>query len=111
MRRAGEGKRPTDWNTAIDLNPPQTFTGDYWTNFSGTVVATGPSMTLWLDGQTGSTGLNKAQCFDAVTVTCLGAPPPADSQPAGGANQVVDIERGTGGTVHAAVALVNWVVL
>ena len=30
-------------------------------------------MTLWLDGQTGGTGLNKAECFDAVTVTCLAA--------------------------------------
>jgi len=25
-------------------------------------------MTLWLDGHTGGTGLNKAACFDAVTV-------------------------------------------
>ena len=55
----------------MDLNPPQAFTGNYWTNFSGTVVATGTSMTLWLDGQTGSTGLNKAECFDSVTVTCV----------------------------------------
>ncbi len=60
----------TSWATATNLNPPATFTGSYWTNFSGTVVATGTNMTLWLDGQTGSTGLNKAECFDAITVTC-----------------------------------------
>ena len=28
-------------------------------------------MTLWLDGQTGGTGLNKAECFDEVTVSCV----------------------------------------
>jgi hypothetical protein len=33
-------------------------------------------MTLWLDGQTGSTGQNKAECFDSLTVTCLGATAP-----------------------------------
>jgi hypothetical protein len=66
-----------DWSTAADLNPPQTLTGNAWTNFSGTVVATSTSMTLWLDGQTGGTGQNKAECFDSVTVTCLGpASPP-----------------------------------
>jgi hypothetical protein len=106
----------TDWNTAIDLNPPQTFTGDYWTNFSGTVVATGPSMTLWLDGQTGSTGLNKAQCFDAVTVTCLGAPPPLRFESADlvAPNQVRLILSGEPGgtvTVRQSSNLVNWVVL
>ncbi len=105
-----------DWNTAIDLNPPQTFTGDYWTNFSGTVVATGPSMTLWLDGQTGSTGLNKAQCFDAVTVTCLGAPPPLRFESADlvAPNQVRLILSGEPGgtvTVRQSSNLVNWVVL
>ena len=63
----------TNWATAIDLNPPQTYTGNAWQRFSGTVVATGTSMTLWLDGQTGSTGLNKAECFDSVTVTCVGS--------------------------------------
>ena len=31
----------TDWATAMDFSPPQTITGNYWTNFSGTVVATG----------------------------------------------------------------------
>ena len=64
----------TNWLTAANLSPPQTFTGNYWTNFSGTVVAAGTNMTLWLDGQTGGNGQNKAECFDAVTVTCLSAP-------------------------------------
>ena len=65
----------TNWSTAINLNPPQTYTGNSWVAFSGTVVATWTNMTLWLDGQTTSTGLNKAECFDAVTVTCV-APAP-----------------------------------
>jgi hypothetical protein len=39
-------------------------------------VATGLSMTLWLDGQTTGTGNFKAECFDAVTVTCVAPPPP-----------------------------------
>jgi hypothetical protein len=60
----------TTWSTAINLTPAQTYSGSTWTAFSGTVVATGTSMTIWLDGQTGGTGLNKAECFDAITVTC-----------------------------------------
>ncbi len=106
----------TDWNTAIDLNPPQTFTGDYWTNFSGTVVATGPSMTLWLDGQTGSTGQNKAECFDAVTVTCLGAPPAlrfesASLLPENQVRLMLSGEPGKGVTVRQSSNWVDWVVL
>ncbi len=60
----------SNWATAMDLNPPQFVSTNGWTPFSGTVVATGTNMTLWLDGQTGGTGQNKAQCFDSVTVTC-----------------------------------------
>ncbi len=60
----------------MDLNPPQTCSTNDWVSFSGTVVATGPSMTLWLDGQTTGTGNFKAECFDAVTVTCVAPPPP-----------------------------------
>ena len=60
----------TSWATAINLSPAATFTGSTWTNFSGTVVATSTNMTLWLDGQTGGTGQNKAECFDCITVTC-----------------------------------------
>jgi len=65
----------TDWSTAIDLNPPQTCSTNDWVSFSGTVIATGTNMTIWLDGQTTGTKNFKAECFDAVTVTC-GAPPP-----------------------------------
>jgi hypothetical protein len=60
----------TSWSTAINLTPAATFTGSYWTNFSGTVTATATNMTLWLDGQTTGTGQNKAECFDGITVTC-----------------------------------------
>jgi subtilisin-like proprotein convertase family protein len=73
----------TDWSTAVDLDPPQIYTGSTWTPFSGTVVATGPSMTLWLDGQTGGIGLDKAECFDSVTVVCVdGQKPIITQQPA-----------------------------
>ncbi|MGQ9648942.1 MAG: immunoglobulin domain-containing protein [Phycisphaerae bacterium] len=60
----------TDWSTAIDLSPAQSTTSSTWVRFSGTVVATGTSMTIWLDGHTGGTGLNKAVCFDDVTIAC-----------------------------------------
>ena len=63
----------TLWSTAIDLAPPQAYSGASWTAFSGTVVAAGTTMTLWLDGQTSGTGNFKAECFDSVTVSC---PPP-----------------------------------
>jgi hypothetical protein len=34
-------------------------------------------MTIWLDGQTGGSSQNKAECFDSVTVNCAtGLPPP-----------------------------------
>ncbi|HPY29052.1 MAG TPA: SBBP repeat-containing protein [Verrucomicrobiota bacterium] len=66
----------TDWTTAIHLNPPQTYAGADWTRFSGTVVATGTNMTLWLDAETTVPGPAKAACFDGVTVTCLVPPAP-----------------------------------
>jgi hypothetical protein len=63
----------TNWNTAVDLNPPADYgSGTTWATFSGTVVATGTNMTLWLDGRTISGTSAKVGCFDAVTVTCLG---------------------------------------
>jgi GH25 family lysozyme M1 (1,4-beta-N-acetylmuramidase) len=64
------------WATAIDLTPAQSYSGSTWTAFSGTVMATSAKMTIWLDGQTGGSELNKAECFDAVTVTCTAAPVP-----------------------------------
>jgi len=66
----------TDWATAVDLNPPQVASTNGWVAFSGTIVATGTNLTLWLDGQTGGTGLYKAACFDGVTVACLQTPLP-----------------------------------
>ncbi len=63
-----------DWSTANDLNPAQSTTSNTWVPFSGTVVAAGTSMTIWLDGHTGDSGLNKASCFDSVTITGCGAP-------------------------------------
>jgi len=106
----------TDWSTAIDLDPPQTFTGNYWTNFSGTVVATGTNMTLWLDGQTGSTGLYKAECFDAVTVTCLAAPPPLRFEsttlvPPSQVQLKLSGEPGKSVTVQRSSDLTTWEVL
>jgi hypothetical protein len=65
----------TLWSTAINLTPAQTYSGSTWVSFSGSVVAAGTTMTLWLDGQTGGTGAFKAQCFDAVTVSCPPPPP------------------------------------
>ena len=106
----------TNWSTAIHLNPPQTFTGNYWTNFSGTVVATGTTMTIWLDGQTGSTGLNKAECFDLVTVTCVAAPVPLYFQSVGMLPQnrvrlVLSGQPGGGVTIQRSSNLVNWLSL
>ena len=106
----------TNWATAIDLNPPQTYTGANWIPFSGTVVATGTSMTLWLDGQTGSTGVNKAECFDGVTLTCLAAPPPLRFESAGmlSRNQVrlmLSGEPGKSVTLRQSSNAVDWVVL
>ena len=40
-------------------------------------------MTLWLDGQTGGTAENKAECFDSITVSCeiTSVPPTITQQP------------------------------
>jgi len=106
----------TDWSTAVDLVPPQTFTGNYWTNFSGTVVTTGTNMTIWLDGQTGDTGQNKAECFDSVMVTCVGGPTPLqfESVSLTGPNQVGLTLSGPPGvnvTIQSSSNLVNWITL
>jgi hypothetical protein len=65
----------TNWSTAMDLNPAQTYVTDAWTNFSGTVVATSTNMTLWLDGESTVASQYKAACFDVVTVSCPYVPP------------------------------------
>ena len=100
----------TDWSTAIDLNPPQSCTGSTWTPFNGTVVATGSSMTIWLDGQTGSTGLNKAACFDAVSVTCLSLPtlPPIITQQPRPATNCAGTTATFSVTVNGPVAAYQW---
>jgi hypothetical protein len=67
----------TAWASAIDLNPRQTYSGASWTAFSGTVIATGTNMTLWLDGQTTGTKNFNAECFDMVSVSCVAGPPAA----------------------------------
>jgi hypothetical protein len=107
----------TDWNTAVDLNPPQACSTNGWVSFSGTVVATGTNMTLWLDGQTGGSGQNKAECFDAVMVTCI-APPPApphfESAALVAPNQVrlvLSGELGSSVTIRRSSDLASWVVL
>lgn len=105
----------TSWATAVDLNPPQTYAGNTWVPFSGIVKATGASMTLWLDGQTTGTGLNKAQCFDAVTVTCLQMPVALRFQSAAwqAPNQLrltITGEPGINVTMERTSDLVNWVV-
>jgi hypothetical protein len=65
----------TDWSTAVDLNPVADYgSTTVWSTFSGTVVATGTNLTLWLDGRTISGTSGKVGCFDSVTVTCLGLP-------------------------------------
>jgi len=103
----------TNWSTAIHLNPPQTYAGPTWTQFSGTVVATGTSMTIWLDGQTGGIGQFKAQCFDAVSVACTAIPAPFrfESVTWLPPNQVrldVTSEPGASVTILRSSNLVNW---
>jgi hypothetical protein len=109
----------TNFNTAIDLNPPQFVSTNIWVPFSGTVVATSTNMTIWLDGTTGGTGQNKAECFDSVTVACLSAP----AQPTAPyfqsvtwlaqkqARLVLSGSPGSSVTILRSSNLVNWVVL
>jgi hypothetical protein len=106
----------TNWATAVDLNPPQTCNTNIWVAFSGTVVAAGTNMTVWLDGQTGGTGLNKAECFDSVAVLCLGAPvaPHFESvtwMPQSQPRLVLSGSAGSSITIQRSSNLVNWVVL
>jgi len=88
----------TDWATAINLTPAQTYTGDSWVTFSGTVVATGTNMTLWLDGQT--TSGFKAECFDSITTGCelTSIPPSITQQPS---SQSVSVGGNASFTIQA----------
>ncbi len=108
----------TNWASAINLAPAQTYTGSTWTAFSGTVVATGTSMTLWLDGQTSGTGQNKAECFDMVSVTCTGGQGAVPPQPlrvtsvsVPAPNQVRLVVSGVAGssvTIQRSTDLADW---
>jgi hypothetical protein len=89
----------TDWNTAQDLNPVADYgSTTNWAAFSGTVVATGTNMTLWLDGRTIGGTSAKVGCFDSVTMTCVAAAvgPGIVQQPS---SQSI----GTGGTANFTI--------
>jgi hypothetical protein len=106
----------TDWNTAVDLNPAADYgSTTNWATFSGTVVATGTNMTLWLEGRTINGTSGKVGCFDAVTVTCLGPTAPLRFESvASTPNQVSLVLSGPAGsnvTVLCSSNLVNWVTL
>jgi hypothetical protein len=105
----------TDWSTAIDLNPPQTYVTANWTNFSGTVVATSTNMTLWLDGETTAAAQYKAACFDVVTVSCPYVPPfrfeTVAAQPPGQVNLVLSNAPYPSVTIQHSTDLVSWGVL
>ena len=103
----------TIWSTAIHLTPPQTYSGTTWVPFSGTVVATGNTMTLWLDGQTSGTRNFNTACFDGVTVSC----PPEFRLNATAVlspsrvNLVVSNAPYASVTIQQSSDLVNWTVL
>jgi hypothetical protein len=106
----------TNWATAMDLNPPQSVSTNAWVPFSGTVVATGPSMTIWLDGRTTGTSLNKAECFDSVSVVCAGIPAPlrfesATVMPSKKVRLVLSGPAGPGVTILRSSNLVDWISL
>ena len=106
----------TNWATAINLTPAATYSGANWTAFSGTVKATGTSMTIWLDGQTGGSGENKAECFDSIAVACTDIPAPLRFQLVALLAQkqvrmVVSGPTGNSVTVFWSSNLVDWVAL
>ena len=68
----------TTYSSAIDLSPAASINGvafgtASYKNFSGTVVATATSMTLFLDGTT-PYSKSHVSAFDCMSVTCLNAP-------------------------------------
>ncbi len=66
----------TTYSSATDLSPAATTTSSTWSTFSGTVTATAPTMTLFLDCQTHVSGSTaKAAAFDGLTITMLGCTP------------------------------------
>jgi hypothetical protein len=91
----------SDWTTAVDLNPVADYgSSTNWATFSGTVVATGTNMTLWLDGRTISGTSGKVGCFDSITISCalINVPPNITQQPA---SQSVGVGGTAGFTVQA----------
>ncbi len=105
----------TNWSTAMDLNPPQTYVTATWTNFSGTVVAASTNMTLWLDGETTAAAQYKAACFDVVTVSCPYVPPfqfeSVAAQPPNQLSLVLSNAPYASVTIQQSSDLVNWGVL
>jgi hypothetical protein len=106
----------TDWATAIHLNPPQSLRTNGWTPFSGSVVATGTNMTLWLDGETTVTQQFKAADFDSVTVSCALTPVPLRFESvawllAQQAQLVLNGTAGSSATVLSSSDLSNWLML
>jgi hypothetical protein len=103
----------TSYGTAIHLNPQATYSGPTWTHFSGTVVAAGTTMTLWLDGQTTGSGNFNAECFDALTINC----PPAfkfesfTQFPPGQYSMVLSNAPYPNITISHSGDMVNWSVL
>jgi len=103
----------TNWSTAVHL---ASYSGPTWTPFSATVKATGASMTIWLDGQTGGTGQFKAECFDSIAVTCTTMPGPlrfesATCLPGNQVRLVLSGEPGTTVTIRHSTDLVSWLSL
>jgi murein DD-endopeptidase MepM/ murein hydrolase activator NlpD len=107
----------TDWSTAMDLNPVADYgSGTNWTTFSGTVVATGPSMTIWLDGRTIGGTSAKVGCFDGVTVTCEGAAVPLQFDSIiwlaqKWARLTLSGDPGDTVTIHRSSNLLDWILL
>jgi hypothetical protein len=104
----------TNWSTAVNLSPAQSGNGNTWVPFSGTIVATGTNMTLWLDGAV--TTASKAVAFDAVTVTCLSMPVPVQIESAAMISPTqfrlrVSGPSGTTLTLQRSSNLVDWVSL
>jgi len=61
----------TSYSSAIDLIPSATTTSTSWVQFGGDVLATGPTMTLFLDSQTYVSGsADQAARFDGLTIEC-----------------------------------------
>ena len=103
----------TSWSSAIHLNPPATVSTNAWVPFSGTVVAAGTTMTLWLDCQTTGTGNFNVACYDGITVSC----PPAfrvesfGGFPPGQFSMILSNAPFPNVTISGSGDLVSWTIL